>query len=176
MEKGDREMRLIALKLETLHDLFVEELKLTYDCEKRIIDAMPKMIDAASSGELKQKFSQHLEQTRDQASRLEDAFDMLDMEPQTEKCEGIVGILAEGEDIVGSRGNPDVKDAGLVAAAQKVEHYEIAAYGTLRTFAQTMGHNDIAQKLQITLGEEKDTDKLLTEFAEKSANIRAPQM
>jgi ferritin-like metal-binding protein YciE len=166
----------MALKVETLHDLFVQQLKEIYGAEKQIIDAMPKMIDAASSSELKDKFRKHLDETKAQASRLEEIFDMLDMEPESDRSEGMAGILSEGSDIAGAHGNPDVKDAGLIGAAQKVEHYEIAAYGTLRTFADTMGHHDIADKLKFTLSQESKTDKLLTSVAERSVNPSAPKM
>lgn len=162
-------------QLNTLDELLETELKDIYNAEKQIIEAMPKMIEAASSSELKQSFQEHLDQTHQQIKRLEEVFDMLDMEPEEEQCDGMAGIIMEGEKIVKSKGSPSVKDAALIAAAQKVEHYEISSYGTVRTFAQTLGHNDVAQKLQQTLSEESNTDKLLTSLAERSVNVQAQQ-
>lgn len=161
------------MKLNSLHDLFEHELKDTYDAEKMILEAMPMMIEAASNQELKDKFHQHMMQTRGQVERLEEVFDMLDMEPEAEKCDGMKGILKDGEKAIKAEGNPNVKDAALIGAAQKVEHYEISAYGTLHTFAQHLGYHDIAEKLRITLREESRTDEMLTSVAEKSVNPKS---
>lgn len=166
-------MRLMAMKLTALDDLLEHELKDLYSAEKMIIEALPKMMEAASSPELKKDFQQHLEQTREQHSRLEQAFDMLDIEPEEEKCEGIEGIIKEGEKIVSAEGDPNVKDAGLIAAAQRIEHYEIAGYGTAHAFAGALGYEDVAQVLRQTLDEEWKTDKLLTDVAEESVNVKA---
>ncbi len=163
----------MGMKLNTLNDLFVHELKDTYDAENQIIDALPKMIDAASSQEVKDKFRRHLDVTRMQTARLEEIFDMLDMEPEREHCDGMAGIIKDGNKMAVAEGDPNVKDAALIGAAQKVEHYEIAAYGTLRAFANTMGMTDIADKLQTTLEEEKRTDKTLSMVAERSINRQA---
>lgn len=166
-------MRLMPMKLNSLEDLFIMELKDMYNAEKQIADALPKMVQAASTQELKDKFNRHLEVTKNQIQRLEEVFDMMDMEPEEEKCEGMAGLIKEGEAILTSEGDPKTRDAGLIVAAQKVEHYEIATYGTLRTFAGTLGYPDIADKLQKTLDEEARTDHILTEVAENSVNPSA---
>lgn len=166
-------MKLTSMKIESLEDLFVQELKDIYDAEKQIVEALPKMIDAATSPELKHGFEKHLEETKQQFQRLEDVFDVLDMEPETEHCDGMAGLIKDGEKIISAEGDPDVKDAALIAAAQKVEHYEIASYGTLRTYARILGHDEAADMLQQTLNQEHDTDKQLTEMAERSINVKA---
>lgn len=162
-------------QLNTLRDLFESELKDAYGAEQQMIEALPKMIEAASSSEVKMKFEKHLKQTEQQANRLEEIFDMLDMEPEAEKCLGMAGIIDEGQKTIKARGEGHVKDAALIASAQKAEHYEIATYGTLRTFAQTLGDEDVARILEQTLMEKSDTDELLSELAEGSVNIQAPQ-
>jgi len=160
-------------QLDSLHDLFVMELKDIYDAEKQIVDALPKMIDAVSAPTVRSKFEQHLKTTEQQVERLREVFRKLDMEPEREHCEGMAGILKDGEKVLEMEGDPAARDAALIAAAQKVEHYEISSYGTLRTFAQTMGHHEIARLLETTLGEKKTTDKMLTEVAERSINRKA---
>ncbi|HEX2951944.1 MAG TPA: ferritin-like domain-containing protein [Armatimonadota bacterium] len=159
--------------LQSLNDLFTNELKDILNAEKQITQALPKMIDAASSPQLKAKFEAHLKQTNDQIQRLNEVFSMLGLQPSEEHCEGMAGIIRDGEKIVSAQGDPAVKDAGIIAAAQKVEHYEISSYGTLRTFAQTLGRNDIAEKLQVTLKQEAATDEILTQVAERSVNKKA---
>jgi len=160
-------------QLDSLHDLFVMELKDIYDAEKQIVDALPKMIDAVSAPTVRSKFEQHLKTTEQQVERLREVFRKLDMEPEREHCEGMAGILKDGEKVLEMEGDPAARDAALIAAAQKVEHYEISSYGTLRTFAQTMGHHEIARLQETTLGEEKTTDRMLTEVAERSINRKA---
>jgi len=157
----------------SLHNLFVHELKDILDAEHQITEALPKMSQAATSPTLKQKFDTHLQQTREQITRLEQIFQMLQMPPERERCVGMAGLIQEGEMIVSAQGEPSVRDAGLIAAAQKVEHYEISAYGTLRTFARTLGLQDVANLLQTTLKEESYTDETLTQLAERSVNKRA---
>lgn len=169
-------MDIFGSKLKTLHDLFVHELKDIYDAEHQIIDALPKMKEAASDPELKKAFDKHLEVTKTQVARLEEIFDMLDLDPERHKCDGMVGIIKEGDSIAKMEGNADVRDAALIAAAQKVEHYEVATYGTLRAWSLDMGHNDIADILQTTLNEERSTDKELSVLAESEVNIKAPGM
>ncbi|MHB0999119.1 MAG: ferritin-like domain-containing protein [Armatimonadota bacterium] len=164
------------MQLNTLHDLFVNELMDTYDAEMQITDSMPKMIKAANSQELKDKFQRHMNETQDQISRLEDIFEMLDINPEREECMGMKGILEDGSKVIDAKGDPNVIDAALIAAAQKVEHYEISSYGTLRAFAQTMGHDDIAKELDKTLRQESFTDEMLSKFAESRSNVRSPQM
>lgn len=163
----------MAEQLNSLHDLFVTELRDILDAEHQITDAMPKMIDAASSPMLKSRFEQHLKQTREQITRLHEVFDKLQLKPEREPCEGMAGLIKEGEKVLDLPGYPNVKDAALIGAAQKVEHYEISAYGTLRTFARTLGMPDVANLLQTTLKEESGTDEMLTQLAERSVNKKA---
>jgi ferritin-like metal-binding protein YciE len=160
-------------RLDDMRDLFVEELKDLYDVENQIIDALPKMIDGASSPQLKQAFQQHLQTTRLQKDRLEQLFRRLNMKPERETCAGIRGILMEGEILLKADGDPKVKDATLIAAAQRVEHYEMAAYGSLRSFARQIARDDLADIIQQTLDEEGDTDKRLTDIAMTVVNPQA---
>lgn len=162
-------------QLNTLHDLFESELKDAYSGEQQMIESLPKMMEAASSPELKKDFQKHLEQTKNQAARLEEIFEMLDMEPEAEKCKGMAGIIADGEKMIKAKGENHVKDAALIAAAQKAEHYEIATYGTLREFAKILGEDDVVQIINETLKEESETDKLLTSVATKGANVESPK-
>jgi ferritin-like metal-binding protein YciE len=161
------------MKLETIKDLYVEELKDLYDAENQIINALPKMEQAASNPQLKSAFQQHLQQTRGQVDRLDRIFQQLGENPRGKKCKGLAGIVAEGEELLKEQADPDVRDAGLIAAAQKVEHYEIAGYGTVRTYAQQLGQQDAATLLQQTLDEEGETDKKLTRLAEQNINKKA---
>ena len=162
-------------KIKNLNDLFVDYLKDLYDAEHQIIDALPKMITAAHSQELKQAFNSHLEQTHRQTDRLEQIFKEMKMTPQTKKCFGMQGIIKEGEEAMHETADPAVKDAALIAAAQKVEHYEISGYGSARTYANALGHHNIAKLLDQTLEEEGNTDKKLTSIAEGHVNSRAKQ-
>ncbi len=157
----------------TLHDLFVNQLEDLYDAEKRLTESIPKMVEAAHSPTLAAAFRDHLVQTQSQVKRLEQVFRIIGQEPGRETCEGIKGIISEGEEAVKARGDETVRDAALIAAAQRAEHYEMAGYGTVRTFAEQLGYNDAARLLQQTLDEEKKTDKKLTELAEQSINLRA---
>lgn len=162
-------------KMDTLRDLFEHELKDAYSAELQMIEALPKIIEAASSSEVKQKLEEHLGQTEEQAHRLEDIFEMMDMEAEAdEKCEGMAGIIKDGEKAVKAKAEAHVKDAALIAGAQKAEHYEIATYGTLITFAETLGEHNIAEKLQQTLKEESKADELLSKVAMGSVNVQAP--
>jgi ferritin-like metal-binding protein YciE len=162
-----------SLALNSFEDLLVEQLEDLYDAEQRLTKALPKMVDAAKSASLKAAFQEHLRQTQNQVSRLEQVFQLLGKTPRSKTCEAMKGLIAEGEEVVSATGDADVKDAALIAAAQRVEHYEIAGYGTVRTFAQRLGHNDAARLLQQTLDEEADTDKKLTSLAEGAINPRA---
>lgn len=166
-------MAILNYQFNNLNDLFVHELKDLYDAEFRLIDALPKMSQAAVSQDLKQTFNMHLEQTRDHVRRLEEVFRGINCEPEREACKAMKGIVAEGDDIVSAQGDDKVRDAGLIAAAQRAEHYEIAGYGTARTFAQQLGRSDLAQILQSILNEEGDTDKKLTRLAEGHINLEA---
>jgi ferritin-like metal-binding protein YciE len=157
-------------KLNNLHDLFHHELKDLYSAEQQILQALPKMAKAAEHQELRQAFEEHERVTRDQVQRLDMIADDLGLDLKGHKCRGIEGIIKEGEEIVNARGEADVRDAGLIGAAQRVEHYEIAGYGTARTFARRLGHDRAAQLLQQTLDEEGSTDQRLTRIAESMVN------
>lgn len=161
------------MQMETLQDLYVEELKDLYSAENQIIKALPKMIKAACSPQLKQSFEMHLEQTREHASRLEQIFDKLGESPRGKKCKGMQGLIEEGKELIEEDPQEDVLDAGLIAAAQRVEHYEIAGYGCARTYAKLLGDDQAARVLQQTLDEEGATDKKLTRLAESSINVEA---
>ncbi|MBX3001290.1 MAG: ferritin-like domain-containing protein [Caldilineaceae bacterium] len=150
----------------SLKDLFVEQLRDLYDAEHQISRALPKMANAASSTELKEAFNMHLDQTRTQIQRLERIFSDLGMAPQGENCEAMKGIIKEGDQVINAQGDPNVKDAALITAAQRVEHYEIAGYGSVRTYAKELGYSDAADLLQKTLDEEGSTDSKLTKLAE----------
>ena len=160
------------MKIESLHELYIKELNDLYDAENQIIKALPKMIEASNSDQLRLALSEHLEQTRNQVARLEQVFRLHNEEAEGEKCDGMAGIIDEGKDIIKHDENPDVRDAGIIAAAQRVEHYEMAAYGTVRTWAQQMGHTQAAALLQQTLDEEGEADKRLTQIA-MSLNVEA---
>ncbi len=155
------------MKLESLHELFVEELQDLYSAENQILEALPKMIEKAQSPDLRRGFQSHLEQTRGHVRRLDQIFDQLgkDVDRNGKTCKGMKGIIKDGEDVVKAKGEPEVRDAGMIAGAQRVEHYEIAGYGTVRTYAEQLGHRDWAQLLEQTLQEEKDTDLKLSQLA-----------
>lgn len=158
----------------SLHELFVEELKDLYDAEHQITEALPKMRQAASSTQLKKAFEDHLAMTEKQIKRLEQVFEALDQKPSRKTCKGMQGLIKEGSEIISEKMDSDVRDAALITAAQKVEHYEIASYGSVRTFANLMGHDRAAKLLQQTLDEEGQTDEKLTQIAE-TLNQRANQ-
>ncbi len=157
-----------------LRELFIEELKDIYWAEKHLVKALPKMKKAATSEELASAFEEHLAVTEEQVKRAEQVFDLMDMTPRAKKCEAMDGLVKEAQGIIEDtpKGSA-VRDAGLIIAAQKVEHYEIAAYGSLVQLAKTMGENEVADLLQVTLDEEKETDQLLTELAVSGINISA---
>jgi ferritin-like metal-binding protein YciE len=161
------------MELNSLHELYVDELKDLYNAENQILKALPRMTKAASHPELKRAFTQHERQTREQVRRLERIFRDLGEKPTGKKCHGMEGLLEEGKELIQERPQADVLDAGLLAKAQHVEHYEIAGYGTVRTYARLLGHEQHAQLLQQTLDEEGETDKLLTMLAESSINVDA---
>jgi ferritin-like metal-binding protein YciE len=153
-------------KTQTLHDLLIEELKDLYNAETQLTKALPKMAKAASHEELKAAFEEHLEQTKNQISRLERVMELLGANPKGKKCKAMEGLLEEGAEKIEMEAEASVKDAALIGAAQKVEHYEIAGYGTVRTFAEVLGEDEVAKLLQKTLDEESETDERLTEIAE----------
>jgi ferritin-like metal-binding protein YciE len=161
------------MELDTLKDLYVEELKDLYSAEKQIVKALPKMIKAAKDPELKAAFKTHLRQTGDHAKRLEMICKELGVSPRGKKCVGMEGLLEEGSELIKEKPDEDVLDAGLISAAQHVEHYEMAGYGTVRTYARQLGYEEQAQVLQQTLDEEGETDHLLTDLAESRINIEA---
>ncbi len=161
------------MKLETMEQLFIDELQDLYSAETQIIDALPKMIEKANSTELRQAFDTHLQQTRRQKERLDRIFDQLPKVDRDDKtCKGIKGIIDEGEKLIKDAKDADVRDAGMIAGAQRVEHYEISAYGTARTYAQLLGRTEWARLLQETLDEEKQTDQLLNTIASR-INVEA---
>lgn len=153
------------MKPNSLQQLYIEQLRDLYDAEQQIIKALPEMIEATGSADLKQALNQHLDVTKTQASRLEKIFNGLGEKPKGEKCKGMEGIIDEGSDLVDDVDDQDVRDAAIIAAAQRVEHYEMAGYGTARSYAELLGQNDPSQLLQQTLKEEKEADETLTELA-----------
>ncbi len=155
------------MEMESLAELYVEELKDLWSAEKQIVKALPKMIRAATAPQLKQGFQKHLKQSQEHVRRLERILKSLDKSPRGKKCVGMEGLLEEGSELIKEKPEPDVLDAGLISAAQHVEHYEMAGYGTVRTWAKLMGHADHAALLQQTLNEEGETDKALTKLAER---------
>ena len=159
----------------TIHDAFVEELRDTYDAEKQLIKALPKMAKAASSAELRSAFETHLEETRGHVERLEQVFESLEEKVKGKHCDGIAGIIEEGKSIMEEDFDEAAMDACLIAAGQRAEHYEMAAYGTLVAWARAMGHTDAADLLQETLDEEKAADEKLTTIAEGGINQEAAE-
>ena len=164
-----------SLEFNSLEDLFIEQIEDLYDAEQRLTKRrLPReMAEAAHSPDLKSAFQTHLRETEGHVVRLERIFSKLGRSPERETCAAMKGLIAEGEEMIGAKGDPSVKDAALIAAAQRVEHYEIAAYGTARTFARQLGHEGIASELQETLDEEGNADKILTEIAEGIINVKA---
>jgi ferritin-like metal-binding protein YciE len=161
------------MSMTTLHDLFVHELKDLYSAEKQLIRALPKMAKHAASEDLRAGFETHLEETRGQVERLEQIFEMLEVGARGPKCLGMEGLIEEGSKIMEEDAEPAVMDAGLIAAAQKVEHYEIAGYGTVATYARMLGLDKAERLLRESLEEEKATDQKLTELAESHINEEA---
>lgn len=163
----------MAAKEKTLHDLFLHTLKDVYYAEKQILKALPKMAKAAESEELKAAFEAHRDETETQIERLEKVFEILGKQARGVQCEAINGIIEEGKEVMEDFADSVVLDAGILAAAQAVEHYEITRYGSLRTWASELGMKDAAKLLEQNLEEEKKTDKLLTELAEARINMKA---
>jgi ferritin-like metal-binding protein YciE len=163
----------MAEETNPLEELLVDELKDLYNAENQIIKALPRMAKAASSPDLRRAFERHLEETRRQVERLDQIGDELDVRLTGRKCRGMEGLIEEGKELMAEDLEEDALDAGLIGAAQKVEHYEIAAYGTARAHAITLGYNKIGKLLQQTLDEEGATDKKLTKLAESIVNVEA---
>jgi len=159
--------------MEALQKLLTNELQDLYDAEQQLVKAIPKMIEAANSSELQEALKEHLSVTQNQVTRLEEIFSELGEKAQKKPCKGMAGIISEGQEMIGEDLEEATMDAAIISAAQKVEHYEIASYGTARTLAQTLGNNDVAELLEETLEEEKEADRLLTEIAEASINVEA---
>jgi ferritin-like metal-binding protein YciE len=152
---------------ESLRELYVDELKDLYSAENQLVKALPKMAKAAASDELREAFEEHLQQTEEHVSRLEQIFQQLDEKPTGKKCMGMEGLVKEGAEVIGEDYEDEIKDAGIIGAAQRVEHYEIAAYGTAREFAKLLGEDEHVSLLEETLEEEKEADEKLTELAQE---------
>ncbi len=161
------------MSMDSLKDLYIDELKDLYNAETQLIKALPKMAKKATAPELKQAFQDHLEETKGHVARLEEIFEELDEKPTGKTCKAMKGLVEEGAEVIEEDGNDAVLDAALIGAAQRVEHYEIAGYGVVRTFATILGENDAAELLQETLDEEAAADKKLTEIAEEDINFEA---
>ena len=161
------------MSLDSLHTFFVNELKDAYNAEKQLVTALPRMAKAASSPDLENAFTSHLEETKGHVERLEQIFGMLDLPVRGKKCKGMEGLLEEGKEILQDEGEDSVIDAALIAAAQRVEHYEIAAYGCLRTYAELLGHSKAVELITETLDEEEAADKKLTALGEGGINEAA---
>ena len=162
------------MRVDSIEKLFIEELKDLYSAENQITKALPKMVNAASSKDLKKAFESHLRETEGQIERLVQICNILGTSPKGKSCEGMKGVLDEGSSMLHESAEGDVRDAALISAAQRVEHYEMAAYGTVRTYAQLLGQAQVAKLLEETLEEEKAADQKLTSIAQK-VNVRAQQ-
>jgi ferritin-like metal-binding protein YciE len=165
-------MALFSMKLENLQQLYLKELRDLYSAENQITEALPKLIDAAHSSELKNALQEHLNVTQTQIARLEQIFQSLNEKPSGETCKGMKGVIKEGDEMVSAGGDPSTVDAGIISAAQRVEHYEMAGYGTVRTYAKLLGRDQDATLLQQTLDEEEEADQTLTQIA-STVNVEA---
>ncbi len=163
------------MQMETLQDLYIDQLRDLYNAEHQLVKALPKMARAANSDKLRSAFEEHLEETKGHVERLEQVFEKLGVSPKGKKCKAMQGLIEEGKEMMEEDATPQVIDAGLIAAAQRVEHYEMAGYGTVRTFATLLGQSDSADLLQETLDEEGAADKKLTDLAESAINMGAKQ-
>jgi ferritin-like metal-binding protein YciE len=163
----------MAMKITTLEDLLTDELKDLYSAENQLVKALPKMAKAVDSQDLRSAFEDHLKQTQKHVERLERICEKLDINPKGKKCMGMEGLLAEGNEILKGQGEPEALEAGIIGAAQRVEHYEIAAYGTARAHALQLGYVEAVNLLGKTLAEEKQADEKLTKIAENEINVQA---
>jgi len=161
------------MELNTLRDLLVEQLQDVYSAESQIIKALPKMVKAASNEQLKQAFAKHLSETQTQKEKLDKVFELMNVSPGRHKCKAMEGLVEESKEMIEQEGEPEVIDAGLIASAQRIEHYEIAAYGTARVYAKQLGEMKVEKILSEILQQEKDTDVALTELALSTVNIEA---
>ncbi len=160
----------MSVKLESLHKVFVTQLKDMYSAETQLLEALPKMAKAATSQKLEQAFTDHLAETREHVSRINQIFSTLDFKPGGHRCKAMAGLIEEGEDVINEDGEPEARDAALICAAQKVEHYEMATYGSLRAYARVLGLDEAHKILTTTLEEERNADSLLTDLAENTIN------
>jgi ferritin-like metal-binding protein YciE len=167
-------MALMSYEFNNLNDLLVAQLKDLYDAEQQLTKALPKMAQAATSQQLGSAFNEHLQQTKEHIRRLEQVFQELNCKPKRETCQAMAGLIKEGQEMISAKGDKNIRDAGLIAAGQRVEHYEMAGYGAVRTFAQRLGLTNIAKTLQQTLDEEGETNKKLTSIAENEVNTHVP--
>lgn len=151
--------------METLQDVFVEQLADLYSAERQLVETLPEVARAASTDDLREAVTEHLEETRGHVRRLDEIFEQMSMQVPKNHCEAMEGLIREGDEVVRGAGDPVAKDVALIAAAQRIEHYEIAGYGTARTLARELGLNDAAERLAATLDEESDADKKLTKIA-----------
>ena len=159
--------------MHTLRDLLIHEIKDLYHAERQIVKALPKLADAAESGELKEALNNHLEETRQQVERLEQAMTKLDVAQRGTKCQAMEGLIAEGEELLKEADDPAVRDAAIIAACQRVEHYEMAGYGCAIAYARQLGEEDVSSLLETTKEEEMAADDLLTNIAEQTVNPHA---
>lgn len=162
-----------STNFDSLDALFVDQIQDIYDAEQRLTQALPKMAKAASNAQLKNAFEHHLQETKQQVSRLEHVFELIGQKPSSKTCEAMKGLISEGEEVIGASGDDTVRDSALIAAAQRVEHYEMAAYGSARSFAMRLSRPDAADLLQQSLDEEGAADHKLTEIAEATINPQA---
>jgi ferritin-like metal-binding protein YciE len=172
--KNSEEKRRLVMQENQLKELYVEELKDLYSAENQLVKAIPKMAKAATSEDLRAGFEEHLEQTKEHVARLERIFKALGESPKGKTCKGMQGLISEGSEMIEEDPEPEMLDAGLISAAQRVEHYEMAGYGCVATYAELLGENEAAQLLRTTLGEERETDEKLTELS-KEINVEAAE-
>lgn len=161
------------MKVKTMEDLFLDQIEDLYDAEKRLVKALPKMADASTSPELRSAFQKHLRETENHVQRLNRVFQSIGKDAKGKTCDAMKGLISEGEDVVDDIDESMLRDAGLIAAANRVEHYEMAAYGSARTFAEALGNREAATELEATLEEEKNADETLTRIATTSVNQQA---
>lgn len=163
------------MKINTLNDLYIDQLRDLFDAENQLVKALPTVIKTATNQELKNAVEDHLEQTKEHVSRLAKIFESADQNPKGKKCAGMAGLIDECKELIDEDIEPEVLDAGLIACAQRVEHYEIAAYGCCVTYAKLLGKEEDADQLQQTLDEEKEADETLTDIAESTINVEAAE-
>ncbi len=163
----------MSVKLDSLLKVFVAQLKDMYSAENQLMELLPRMHDAATSQKLKEAFREHMEETKGQIGRIEEIFETLDYEPGGHRCEAMAGLVKEAKEIINEDGEPEAKDAALICAAQKIEHYEIATYGSLRAYARVLNRDDAYTHLHKILEQERSADSLLTDLAENTINTLA---